>query len=73
MENLLKSFWISGVLIILMALLFSLLIFTNVLIYIYLLLFSHSVQLFATPWTAACWASLSFTISWHFLKLMSIE
>ena len=25
-------------------------------------LLSH-VQLFATPWTAACWASLSFTIS----------
>ena len=30
-------------------------------------------QLFATPWTAACEASLSFTISWSFLKLMSIE
>ena len=29
--------------------------------------------LFATPWTAACQASLSFTISWHLLKLMSIE
>ena len=26
--------------------------------------FSH-VQLFATPWTAACQASLAFTISWH--------
>ena len=33
---------------------------------------SH-VQLFATPWTAACQASLSFTISWSLLKLMSIE
>ena len=33
---------------------------------------SH-VQLFATPWTAACRASLSFTISWSLLKLMSIE
>ena len=27
----------------------------------------------ATPWTAACQTSLSFTISWSFLKLMSIE
>ena len=26
-----------------------------------------------TPWTAACLASLYFTISWSFLKLMSIE
>ena len=31
------------------------------------------VRLFATPWTAACQASLSFTISWSLLKLMSIE
>ena len=31
------------------------------------------VQLLATPWTAACQASLSFTISWNLLKLMSIE
>ena len=35
-------------------------------------LLSH-VQLFATPWTAALQASLSFTISWSLLKLMSIE
>ena len=35
-------------------------------------LLSH-VQLFATPWTAACQASLSFTISWGLLKLKSIE
>ena len=27
----------------------------------------------ATPWTAACQASLSFTISWSFLTLTSIE
>ena len=27
----------------------------------------------ATPWTAACQASLSFTITWSLLKLMSIE
>ena len=31
------------------------------------------VQLFATPWTAACQDSLSFTISWSRLQLMSIE
>ena len=33
---------------------------------------SH-VQLFATPWTIACQASLSFTISPSLLKFMSIE
>jgi len=31
------------------------------------------VQLFATPWTAARYVSLSFTISQSWLKLMSIE
>ena len=31
------------------------------------------VQLFMTPWTVASLASLSFTISWSFLKLLSIE
>ena len=31
------------------------------------------VWLFETPWTAACQASLSITISWNLLKLMSIE
>ena len=31
------------------------------------------VRLFATPWTAARQASLSFTISWSLLKLMSIK
>ena len=31
------------------------------------------VWLFATPWTAAHQASLSFIISWSLLKLMSIE
>ena len=35
-------------------------------------LLSH-IQLFATPWTAACQASLSFTISQSLLKLISIE
>ena len=33
---------------------------------------SH-VQLFATPWTATCHTSLSYTVSQSFLKLMSIE
>ena len=31
------------------------------------------VQLFATSWTAALQVSLSFTISWSLVKLMSIE
>ena len=31
------------------------------------------VRLFATAWTTACQASLSFTISQNLLKLMSIE
>jgi len=30
------------------------------------------VQLFVTPWTAACQSPLSFTISWSLLVLMSI-
>ena len=43
----------------------------NKLIYV---LFSHSVVLLsAAPWTVACQASLSFTISQSLLKLMSIE
>ena len=33
---------------------------------------SH-VRLFATPWSSARQASLSFTVSWSLLKLMSIE
>ena len=31
------------------------------------------VRLFATPWAAACQASLSITNSWSLLKLISIE
>ena len=31
------------------------------------------VRLFATPWTAGCQASLSFTVFWRLLRLMSIE
>ena len=39
-----------------------------------LMLFSHSVAIDSvTSWTAACQASLTFTISWSWLKLMSIE
>ena len=33
---------------------------------------SH-LQLFATPWTAACQASLSITNSWSVFKLMSVK
>ena len=33
---------------------------------------SH-VLFFVTPWIAECQASMSFTISWRLLKLMSIE
>ena len=40
----------------------------------YLLLFSHSVMSNSwTPWIAACKASLSFTISWSLLKVLSLE
>ena len=43
-----------------------------------LLTYLHSVelscvQIFVTPWTAACQASLSITNSWSLLKLMSIQ
>ena len=31
------------------------------------------VQIFVTPWTTACQASLSFTVSWSWLKLMAIQ
>ena len=32
-----------------------------------------NAHLFVTPMTAACQASLSFTVSWSLLKLLSIE
>ena len=39
-----------------------------------MLLFTHLVMsASATPWTAACQASLSFTIFWGLLKVMCIE
>ena len=44
----------------------------TVLVVVVIQLLSH-VQLFATPWTAACQASLSFTTSLSLLKHMSIE
>ena len=34
---------------------------------------AQCVQLFATPWTAVCQASLSITNSWSLPKLMSME
>ena len=37
------------------------------------LLLLSCVQLLVTPWTAACQASLSFTVSQSSLKLMSVE
>ena len=47
------------------------------LIFLYLVISSvqslSHVQLFVTPWTAACEASLSITNSRSLLKLMSIE
>ena len=50
-------------------------VFSNTTIWKYQ--FQHSafftVQLFATPWTVAHQASLSFTISWSLLKFMSTE
>ena len=55
------------------------LIFTVILEFISILLFVvvdqslNCVWLFVTPWTEACQAPLSFTISWSLLKCMSIE
>ena len=36
-------------------------------------LVTQSVQLFVSPWTASRQSSLSFTILWHLLKLMSFQ
>ena len=44
----------------------------NLVVDVYVQLLSN-VQLFETTWTAACQASLSFTISWSLLRFMSIE
>ena len=45
----------------------------NILFWFSSVQFLSRVQLFVTPWTAACQASLSITNSWSLLKLMSIE
>ena len=44
----------------------------NLLIY-YCCSVAQSCGLFVTPWTAARQASLSFTVSWRLLKLLSLE
>ena len=44
-----------------------------VLDYIFAAQYLSHAQLFVTPWTAACQASLSFTISQSLLKLMFID
>ena len=46
--------------------------FAKIHIVVVVQLLSH-VRLFATPWTAAPQASLSFTISWSLLKFISID
>ena len=38
-----------------------------------MVLIAQSCRLFAMPWTAACQASLSVTLSWRLLRLMPIE
>ena len=58
-------------------------ILTHISHFIFLLMIYHllcccsvtklCVQLFGTPWTVACQASLSFTVSQSLLKLMLIE
>ena len=47
-----------------------LIVFSGIFLVVQLL---SCVWLFVTPWTAACQASLSFTISQSLLKLMSVE
>ena len=42
-------------------------------IFVFISIQFSRVQFFATPWTAACQASLSITNSQSLLKLMSIE
>ena len=45
----------------------------NFLKYVFFVQSLSCVWLFATPWTVACQASLSFISSWSLLKLMSTE
>ena len=67
----LHYYYIYYVILIIILLLY-LLYYINVITFFLVQLLS-SVWIFATPWAAACWASLSFTIIWSLLKLMSIE
>ena len=45
----------------------------DITLFLFIVQLLSCVQLFATPWTAACQASLSVTISQSLLKLMSIR
>ena len=46
----------------------------SILLFLLLLLFNHSIMSDSViSWTAACQASLSFTISWSLLRLMATE
>ena len=49
------------------------LLFKNFLLIVVVVQLLSHVRLFETPWTAACQASVSFTISQSLLKLMSAE
>ena len=40
---------------------------------VYVVQLLSCVLQFVNPWTAACWSSLSFTVSWSLLRPMSIE
>ena len=54
-------------------LIFSSFILYSIIFHLFVAVQSLScIQLFATPWTAACQASLSFIISWSLLTFMSI-
>ena len=46
---------------------------TETVAYVIVVHLLNCVQLFVTPWTATCQASLSFTISWNLLRFMSTE
>ena len=52
---------------------FSLIFYESKLLCTFIVQLFSRVQLFVTPWTAACQASPSFTISQSLFKLMSIE
>ena len=51
----------------------SLVTISNCLLWLIVVQLLNNVRLFATPWTVACQAPLSSTISQSLLKLMSIE